>query len=1323
MAQSEDAEPPTIEENVDKPASKTTSQDIINDDDDDDKKTTTISDNNANDNSQIINTSNDSMIEDETMPSLVSITSFSSGIISSKQENQIDHNDKKNVNCHNDNDDDDDDNNDIEAFTKSTTTTTTEENECVEIVSSDSEVENQQDSENDDDDNMSSGRRNFIAREEDDESDNADNERYYSDEIDSTESIGDDNESDRSDDMDDMDDYGGIDHFDQSSYDGTVGHEKLLKSYTHDDKERAKSLQDLFSPEKLRSNGEKIINYHKKQKIDEKKYTHADVVVDDDDDDVVEEVEEVEDLDNNEEDEHEHDDEDEDDDDEEEDYNDEDDDDDDDDNDNDHDALHHKNSIYNRLMNKNNIELIPINKNNQDREQHVEVATAAAAADDDDDDIIIDDQPFNNDCNNKPHEIQTMSTVTIETSQNFITQSSSHLDFMMANKCNDEFIINNTEIPNVEEIAIEDIAMETTDDPMTTTTQLLNSQMEFKIDNVMSLGSQSIDNNETVVQNNNNNNLSLYEAQIQQLTQQNDNLKKCLNDTNNEYKLQLSNINNKYKIQVDENNKLNDQIKELQKLLSEAEKNISNLNKKTKMIDFTIQTQIDENINKIDKTKIVSNVNEDGGTSIKSVTSTNEQWTNIDCNSPVVSLKAPNVDDLLNNTDDNSFIIGGSSGVAGNGPTINKNKQLSNAFFTSSRILETLANITQGRHDPAKIHLNNSNNINNCSIDSDTATTTTTTTPQHQGQLNSLLVDDSTNARNNNYFNNNKSTSRKRKAESPLTFDNSYSDDNNINNNINNNNDNNCTPSFKIPSLIPDHYRRAFNSSSNADGLGVGGGGGGDCAHNKNDNEKINKNNNNNETGSSEELLIGDGIKCFVYQDDNDDEERSFLIQAEEPLQMNNKNGIVRQCGPFLLKNIEVRMSEVNGTINIWGKEIKTANNTTTTDVDENLINYGYDLDLDHDDYSGDYHHHHHHHNYDNDDDDEEEEEDDEEEALLQQQYDGCSMEFNNDRLWKQTPSKKMTNSFSCSTSKKMMMPPLSRASPTPAKRRRMSRDSFDQQHQQQQQIKLNQQRRREQMTNRFGSMPNLDCNSTSQYNYNIQQQQKFMNIQRAHQKAYGPINANSHKKSNSCSNYDNDGVNVSTKNYLPHGNKVHGSPGHCLHSNKHRENPIESNYLGDNDPLIYSGKSCSIASDIKQRRVRGKKVCGILMDFIKGCGPCKNPSLAGHDNDQQHYKQTEPMAVPNIRITSATGLSNNKHSRNNNNNTETSSSSLSSSQQQQQQQQQQQSSCNNPRTKPINIAEITKQIQAFQDDMEKMRSKSNVFLDIFKDLQGTDAN
>ncbi|XP_012287455.1 uncharacterized protein LOC105703546 [Orussus abietinus] len=61
-------------------------------------------------------------------------------------------------------------------------------------------------------------------------------------------------------------------------------------------------------------------------------------------------------------------------------------------------------------------------------------------------------------------------------------------------------------------------------------------------------------------------------------------------------------------------------------------------------------------------------------------------------------------------------------------------------------------------------------------------------------------------------------------------------------------------------------------------------------------------------------------VKCFVYQEDEHSKDRSFLIQAHEPKKV--EKGTIRECGPYLLGNVEVRMSEVNGTINIWGKEI-----------------------------------------------------------------------------------------------------------------------------------------------------------------------------------------------------------------------------------------------------------------------------------------------------------------------------------------------------------------------------------------------------------------
>ncbi|XP_012257250.2 uncharacterized protein LOC105686728 isoform X1 [Athalia rosae] len=75
---------------------------------------------------------------------------------------------------------------------------------------------------------------------------------------------------------------------------------------------------------------------------------------------------------------------------------------------------------------------------------------------------------------------------------------------------------------------------------------------------------------------------------------------------------------------------------------------------------------------------------------------------------------------------------------------------------------------------------------------------------------------------------------------------------------------------------------------------------------------------------------LDNGVKCFTYREDENSPQTSFLIQAENE----NKNAerdedskrpssvVVRECGPYLLGNVEVRMTEINGTINIWGKEV-----------------------------------------------------------------------------------------------------------------------------------------------------------------------------------------------------------------------------------------------------------------------------------------------------------------------------------------------------------------------------------------------------------------
>jgi regulator of replication initiation timing len=92
------------------------------------------------------------------------------------------------------------------------------------------------------------------------------------------------------------------------------------------------------------------------------------------------------------------------------------------------------------------------------------------------------------------------------------------------------------------------------------------------------------------------------------------------------------------------------------------------------------------------------------------------------------------------------------------------------------------------------------------------------------------------------------------------------------------------------------------------------------------DNEN-NLNNTEEEQNESEKVEdIDDDVKVFVYPEDDETNEHSFLIQARE-VSSNPKSGI-RECGPYLLGNIEVYMTEMNGTINIWGKELSqnTAN-------------------------------------------------------------------------------------------------------------------------------------------------------------------------------------------------------------------------------------------------------------------------------------------------------------------------------------------------------------------------------------------------------------
>lgn len=82
-------------------------------------------------------------------------------------------------------------------------------------------------------------------------------------------------------------------------------------------------------------------------------------------------------------------------------------------------------------------------------------------------------------------------------------------------------------------------------------------------------------------------------------------------------------------------------------------------------------------------------------------------------------------------------------------------------------------------------------------------------------------------------------------------------------------------------------------------------------------------------------------LKCFIYRDNGNSKNRSFLIQTEEPItdRLESEKNRIEECGPYLLGNLEVRMSKMNGVINVWGKEIDDELESDSEDDTEISVN------------------------------------------------------------------------------------------------------------------------------------------------------------------------------------------------------------------------------------------------------------------------------------------------------------------------------------------------------------------------------------------------
>lgn len=347
----------------------------------------------------------------------------------------------------------------------------------------------------------------------------------------------------------------------------------------------------------------------------------------------------------------------------------------------------------------------------------------------------------------------------------------------------------------------------------------------------------------------------------------------------NEKTAQYDGIRDAFQKTLAENISLKREMDELKKTLAMYKKDNEPRDTKVASVQTEPFAQIEEP--KIQSSEMKPPMPKLLSSSVGSALSSIEQWSDSNC-SAAISINPPNMDNVLNS--DDSLIVGG-------GTPRKPSNRLSQSFITSSRILQTLANITQGRTKATRTLGKN--------IESRLGA--------EQGQ--SKLQSNSPLTRGNEVT---ASRSKKRKA-SDMTSPSDYEQ------------------SFKIP-YMPDEPRRRVNSDFETDAVlktareqsrifgqsesAVGG--------NNVDESSERLPDDFEDTGATD---VPDNVKCFVYQEDRDSAERSFLIQAEEPTkssQLGDKGGIVRECGPYLLGNVEIRMTEANGTINIWGKEVRT---------------------------------------------------------------------------------------------------------------------------------------------------------------------------------------------------------------------------------------------------------------------------------------------------------------------------------------------------------------------------------------------------------------
>nr|KAF7409222.1 hypothetical protein H0235_014074 [Vespula pensylvanica] len=340
--------------------------------------------------------------------------------------------------------------------------------------------------------------------------------------------------------------------------------------------------------------------------------------------------------------------------------------------------------------------------------------------------------------------------------------------------------------------------------------------------------------------------------------------------------IQFNNLRNAYQNTLAENLKMKQELEELKMSLTKYNK--ENRTCETKVV--AIQTDVIAE--SVIETKEISDTKENSNklsaSSITSVTSSINQWTD-SAGSSGISIKPPDLGTVLNSED---------SLVMTDDTPRKMNRPLSRAFITSSRILQTLSSITQGK---SKSDIKSTSHNSSRSVKRPSGSEESEIVKENDG---SII------AGSNTFTIKSPLNTKKRKATEMLG------------NSI-----------FLQPLKIPHTAEIKRKSSTTISDFNI------DVKTPDNYNDvklDTQKNRINNLSRSASPTTIEDkndktedienqesNVKCFVYREDENTDDRSILIQAEIP--SNDQEAVsmncIRECGPYLLGNVEISETSI----------------------------------------------------------------------------------------------------------------------------------------------------------------------------------------------------------------------------------------------------------------------------------------------------------------------------------------------------------------------------------------------------------------------------